>query len=190
MNPADGWWGVGGSSLGQQNVSSWLFRTACMYYIHQLSATKWVPLPPRLYSPRLLIVRWPKSGTAKTVPAVPAAPALIKNWRCRRPGNATTNRWHVLCMIQANVKKYHSFFRPDIKYYQTWSYKGSSIPTWGPFSWLSGLSFDYSVVVFSSATCHHRWSCSNFITVWPQFWPKRASSGRGIHTACIQELLI
>ena len=43
--------------------------------------------------------------------------------------------------------------------------------------WLSGLSFDYSAVVFSSATCHHRWSCSNFITVQPQFQPKRASSG-------------
>ena len=36
----------------------------------------WVPLPPRLYSPRLLIVRRPKSGTDKTVPAVPAALAL------------------------------------------------------------------------------------------------------------------
>jgi len=32
--------------------------------------------PPRLYSPPLLTVRWLKSGTAKTVPAVPAAPAL------------------------------------------------------------------------------------------------------------------
>jgi len=28
--------------------------------------------------------------------------------------------------------------------------------------WLSGLSFDYSAVVFSSTTCHHRWSCSKF----------------------------
>jgi len=36
----------------------------------------WVPLPPRMYSPCLLIVRWLKCGTAKTVPAVPAAPAL------------------------------------------------------------------------------------------------------------------
>ena len=35
--------------------------------------------PHRLYSPRLLIIRWPKSGTAKTVPAVPAAPALNPN---------------------------------------------------------------------------------------------------------------
>jgi len=31
---------------------------------------------PQLYSPRLLIVRQLKSDTAKTVPAVPAAPAL------------------------------------------------------------------------------------------------------------------
>ena len=52
--------------------------------------------------------------------------------------------------------------------------------------WLSGLSCDYSVVVFSSATCHHRWSCSNFITVQLLFRPKRASSGTGIHTVCIQ----
>ena len=39
---------------------------------HHVGAT-----PPRLYSPRLLIIRQPKSGTAKTVPAVPAAPALL-----------------------------------------------------------------------------------------------------------------
>ena len=39
---------------------------------HHMGAT-----PSRLYSPRLLIVRRPKSGTAKTVPAVPAAPALL-----------------------------------------------------------------------------------------------------------------
>ena len=38
---------------------------------HHVRAT-----PPRLYSPRLLIVRPLKSDTAKTVPAVPAAPAL------------------------------------------------------------------------------------------------------------------
>ena len=38
---------------------------------HYMGAT-----PPRLYSPCPLIVRRPKSGTAKTVPAVPAALAL------------------------------------------------------------------------------------------------------------------
>jgi len=31
---------------GQQIQISWPFQTACMYYIHQLSATTWVPLSP------------------------------------------------------------------------------------------------------------------------------------------------
>ena len=39
------------------------------------------PPPPRLYSLRLLIVKRPKSGTAKTVTAVPAAPALDRGGR-------------------------------------------------------------------------------------------------------------
>jgi len=71
----------------QQNVNSWLFRINCMHVLcpHQLSATMWVPLPPdRIASPRLLIVRRPKSGMPKTVPAVPAAPALVRVrvWGC------------------------------------------------------------------------------------------------------------
>ena len=60
--------------------------------------------------------------------------------------------------------------------------EGSSIPT-KILCQLSG-SFDYSAVVFNCAACHHRWNCSN-----SRFRPKQASSGIGIHTACIQELL-
>ena len=56
---------------GQRNVSSWPFRTACTTFTsiecHHVGAT-----PHRLYSPHLLIARQPKSGTAKTVPAMPA----------------------------------------------------------------------------------------------------------------------
>jgi len=59
---------------GQRNVSSWPFRIACRYYVHQLNITTWVPLPSNcMYmvgSPHLLIIRPLKSGTAKTVPAV------------------------------------------------------------------------------------------------------------------------
>jgi len=44
---------------------------------------------------------------------------VIKNWRCRRPEHETTNRKHVLCMIQANAKSCQEMsrvFRLDIKY--------------------------------------------------------------------------
>jgi len=58
-------------------MSSWPLQElhACTTFTsierHHVGAT-----PPQLYSPCLLIVRQPKGCTAKTVPAVPATPAL------------------------------------------------------------------------------------------------------------------
>ena len=75
MNPADSWWGVGGSSgttkREQLAFSNYMHELHPSIERHHVGATL-----PRLCSPRLLIVRWLRSDTAKTVPAVPAAPAL------------------------------------------------------------------------------------------------------------------
>ena len=50
----------------------------CMHALHSSIKCHHVgATPPRLYSPRLLIARRLKSGTAKTVPTVPTAPALL-----------------------------------------------------------------------------------------------------------------
>ena len=61
---------------GQRNGAAGRFELhACTAFTsiehHHVGAT-----PHRLYSPRLLIVRQPKSGTAKTAPAIPSVPAL------------------------------------------------------------------------------------------------------------------
>ena len=65
---------------------------------HHVGAT-----PPRLYSPRLLIVRRQKSGTAKTVPAVLAVPALHYKYRV-----------HIVC-IQKLIEKIKVPFWSAIK---------------------------------------------------------------------------
>jgi len=75
---------------------------------HHVGAT-----PPRLYSPRLLIVRRPKSGTAKTVPAVPAA----------GPGG-----WH--CKSFSIPPSYFSIKRQD--WGQVFAIKGGHWWKWAP----------------------------------------------------------